>query len=48
MATISTSSSSKEIVRDSSYFAAELRMSIEDANDLAEGLGLPIRFAEQG
>ena len=32
----------------SSYFAAELRMSIEDANDLAEGLGLPIRFAEQG
>ena len=32
----------------SSYFAAELRMSIEDANDLAEGLGLPIRFADQG
>lgn len=32
----------------SSYFAAELRMSIEDANDLAEGLGLPIRFAYQG
>ena len=32
----------------SSYFAAELRMSIADANDLAEGLGLPIRFADQG
>jgi hypothetical protein len=32
----------------SSYFAAELRMSIEDANDLAEGMGLPIRFADQG
>ena len=29
----------------SSYFAAELRMSVEDANELAEAMDLPIRFA---
>ena len=28
-----------------SYFAAELRMSVEDANELAEAMDLPIRFA---
>lgn len=32
----------------SSYFAAELRMPIEDANLLAAEEGLPIRFAVQG
>lgn len=32
----------------SSYFAAELRMSIEDANQRAADEGIPIRFAAQG
>ena len=32
----------------SSYFAAELRMDIDEANQLAEAMDLPIRFAEQG
>lgn len=32
----------------SSYFAAELRMPIDEANSLAEDLGLPIRFAYLG
>lgn len=32
----------------SSYFAAELRMSINEANQLAEQMGVPIRFAWLG
>lgn len=32
----------------SSYFAAELRMDINDANERAEELGIPIRFAWLG
>lgn len=32
----------------SSYYAAELRMSVEDANELAEAMDLPIRFAWEG
>ena len=32
----------------SSYFAAELRMDVDDANALAKDLGIPIRFAYQG
>lgn len=32
----------------SSYFAAELRSSIEEANAIAESLSIPIRFAWQG
>ena len=32
----------------SSYFAAELRMDVDDANVLAEDLNLPIRFAWSG
>jgi hypothetical protein len=32
----------------SSYFAAELRMDIDEANELAKELDIPIRFAWQG
>ncbi len=32
----------------SSYYAAELRMPVDEANKLAEQMGLPIRFAGQG
>jgi hypothetical protein len=32
----------------SSYFAAELRMDVDEANALAKDLGIPIRFAYQG
>ena len=32
----------------SSYFAAELRMDVEEANELAKQLDIPIRFAWQG
>jgi hypothetical protein len=32
----------------SSYFAAELQCSVEEANDIAEGMGIPVRFAWLG
>ena len=32
----------------SSYFAAELRMDLDEANVLAEEFDIPIRFAWQG
>jgi hypothetical protein len=32
----------------SSYFAAELRMDVDEANELAKALDIPIRFAWQG